>query len=267
MSGGREVRPLVEARGLVPVIAGLDREPPALDCTIGAGSITCLIGPFGVAKEGYLRALMGIDHPLAGEVRLLGVSAAELRRGAWLAMRRRVAFVLREAPLLSNLDALANVMLPGLYGELGTVEEVRARAEELIAAAGVVGDLRRLPAYLDEYERRCLAVVRALMLEPQVLCIDDTFRQLEMEECRRLSCFLTRLARERGVAVLASTYDLRLARDEADQIIFLSPAHAWLFQGWDEMVRRGPPAVQEFLVAEGALSGNPYTTTSDGAAA
>ena len=55
------------------------------------------------------------------------------------------------------------------------------------------------------------------------------------------------LAREHHLAVVASTFDLGLAKHQADQIIFLSKEQALCFNGWQDMLARGGKAVQDFL--------------------
>ncbi|MDM8546941.1 ATP-binding cassette domain-containing protein [Candidatus Venteria ishoeyi] len=238
---------LVEARGLVPHAETSDMILPPLDCQIPAGSITCLIGPFGIAKEAYLRALACIEVPAAGELRLLGNACTYLSPEQWRELRQHAVYILRDAPLLSSYNAFLNVMLPALYHHLADHAQVEEKARRLIQETGIQCDVSVLPAYLDEYQRRCLAITRGLMLDPDVLFIDDTFRQLEHEECQLMGNYLTHLVRDHGLAVVTSTFDLTLARKQADLIIFLTRKHIRCYDSWQAMLDSDDEEVHNFL--------------------
>ena len=238
-------RTLVEASGMVPAFAQAVPLPP-LDCSITAGTITCLIGPLGIAKESYLRTLACVEPPVAGTVRLLD-QPSYLEPERWRELRQHAVFIMRDAPLLSNYDGFLNVVIPSLYHHLADEEHTEQQARQLIAESGIERDVHVLPAYLGEYERRCLAIIRGLMLDPELVFIDDTFRQLEHEEIREMGAYLTRLARDRGLAVIASTFDLRLAREQADLIIFLAAEGVSTYQGWDELIASDRQEVRDFL--------------------
>jgi ABC-type transporter Mla maintaining outer membrane lipid asymmetry ATPase subunit MlaF len=241
--------PLLVARKLIP--SALPREwltpAHALDLALERGTICCLIGPQGGGKTAWLRALAAVEPPAEGELTIAGRYCSNLAYEAWRRMRPQIAYIGASAPLLSVLNGLANVTLPAHYHRIGSTEAIRAKALAVLERLGWQGPLDVLPAYLDEHQRRLLALARCLILDPHILFIDEPFRMTDVAGWHHMGSVFVDLAHERKIALVVVTHHLPFVRRHADRILFTSRAGVRDYAGWSALAAAGDPAVHEFL--------------------
>lgn len=196
-------RDFVTPAGVLPVLAGAELE-------VRAGEVVAVLGPSGSGKTTLLHLLAGLDRPTSGEV-WWGDQAVHTRPPRELARLRseRVGLVFQDPHLLPELDATANVSLPGRIRGRASV----ARAEELLASVGLSERIGARPATLSGGERQRVAVARALYADPPLILADEPTGSLDRASARSVFDLLVRLARERGRAVVMVTHDEGLVRD------------------------------------------------------
>jgi polar amino acid transport system permease protein len=245
--------PVLAARGLVP--AALPREwltaAHALDLALEPGTICCLVGPQGGGKTAWLRALAAVEPLATGDLSIAGSYCAGLAYETWRRLRPRIAYIGESAPLLSVLNGLANVTLPAHYHRLGSTEAIRAKALGILEAVGWHGPLDVLPAYLDEHQRRLLALARCLILDPQILFIDEPFRMTDVAGWHHMGSVFVSLARERRLTQVIVTHHLPFVRRHADRVLFISRAGVREYAGWAAFAGADDPAVPAFLESTG----------------
>ena len=188
--------------------------------TVAAGETVALIGPSGCGKSTLLRLILGLLTPDAGEVMFDGtpVTPATAR-----AVRLRCGYVVQElGGLFPHLTAADNVAL--VARQLGWAEaRIAARVTEL---AGLVrldaGLLARFPKALSGGQRQRVGVMRALMLDPPVLLLDEPLSALDPLVKAELRPDLRSLVRELGKAAVLVTHDLHDAAVLADRVALLN---------------------------------------------
>lgn len=196
-------RDFVTPAGVLPILAGAE-------LGVRAGEVVAVLGPSGSGKTTLLHLLAGLDRPTSGEV-WWGGEAVHTRAPRELARLRaqRVGLVFQDPHLLAELDASANVSLPGrIQGRVS-----HARAAELLASVGLSDRSRARPATLSGGERQRVAVARALYADPPLILADEPTGSLDRASARSVFDLLVRLARERGRAVVMVTHDEGLVRD------------------------------------------------------
>lgn len=218
----------IEAVDFVPARSGL--EP--LTWNVPQGAVVCLLGREPQLRSAWLRALAGAEYPRAGTLSLLGRPLDTLDDRSWLALRREVGLVTREAPLVSSMDALRNVMLPALYHGLGKRPEVEAQAREWLSRLGFHGNEQLLPAYLSDEECRLVALARALMLAPKLLLVDELLQGWHGNGLREVMPVVAQWCRESGTALVHVTDDVAFVRAWADEILFVAAPRPRVFQSW-----------------------------------
>lgn len=244
----KDAAPILVARAITA--QGFDGIAP-LDLSVRRGEMVCLVGPKGTGKTQLLRALAGLEPPGSGSVDLIGRRTDGLDAAAWLDLRRRAAFIISEAPLLSVVDALVNVTLPANYHAIAPSAEVRVAALAVLERIGWQGDLTLLPAFLDEHQRRLLALARCLILKPVVLFMDEPFRMSDVSGWRHFGSVFETLRRDDGLAVLMVTHNMPFVREVDARVLFCGSHGPKLFATWREFAHDPDPAIAEFLAESG----------------
>ncbi|MGH8083680.1 MAG: ATP-binding cassette domain-containing protein [Lysobacter sp.] len=223
----------------------------SVDLCIKAGRSTALIGPSGAGKSSVLRLLIGLDWPDAGTVRFDG---EPLQREHLLAQRRRIGYVIQEGGLFPHLTAAANAAL--LARTLGwPAPRIDARIDELAQLCRLPADaLRRYPAELSGGQRQRVGLIRALMLDPPVLLLDEPLAALDPIVRHELQSQLRELFAQLRKTVVLVTHDVAEAAYLADTLVLLRRGRI-VQQGSARTLRDAPaePFVREFLHAQRSL--------------
>lgn len=204
-----------------------------LDLDIAPGEFVALTGPNGSGKTTLLRTVLGFLDPVRGTVRLFGtpVAALSVRERA-----RRVAWVPQTEPQRDDVPLLRYVLY-GRYSLHRPLEGDSARdlavAHEVLAAVGLADREEDGILSISGGERQRAILARALAQETPLLLLDEPTTHLDIAHQLDLLTRVRRLARERGVTVVAALHDLNLAARYADRIVVLSRGRR---------VADGPPA-------------------------
>ncbi len=190
-----------------------------VDLTVESGTITVLVGPSGCGKSTLLRLVNGLVVPDRGTVRCGGVAVTpESSRDVRLAM----GYVIQEGGLFPHLSARDNVALMAreLAWEPG---RVRDRVEELTRLVRLSGDLLdRFPGQLSGGQRQRVSIMRALMLEPRVVLLDEPLGALDPIVRVELQNELKDVFRAVGATVLMVTHDMAEACFFGDLVAVLN---------------------------------------------
>ncbi len=186
--------------------------------TVAPGSTTVLIGPSGCGKSTLLRLMVGLLTPDRGEVRF---GDAPITAANVTALRHRMGYVIQDGGLFPHLTARRNVSL--MASHLGwSSDRADARTEELSALTQFPTDgLDRYPAQLSGGQRQRVSLMRALMLDPDVLLMDEPLGALDPMIRADLQQELRDIFRTLGKTVVMVTHDLREASYFGDAIVLL----------------------------------------------
>jgi oligopeptide/dipeptide ABC transporter ATP-binding protein len=220
--------PVLETRGLVVEFAtragSVARAVDGVDLAVGHGEVLAIVGESGSGKTTLARTLMGLQPPVAGEVRVDGRPLATSRKEL-KAFRRRVQMVLQDAsgslnPRQSVYESVAEgIRLHGLAASEGATEaDLVARA---MSSAGLRPPERlylRYPHELSGGQRQRVLIAGALALQPTVLIADEPVSSLDASIRGEILRLLLRLRDELGLTVVVVTHDLGLAWNIADRI-------------------------------------------------
>ncbi len=223
-----------------------------VDLSVPAGRTLVLLGPSGCGKSTLLKIMLGLVRPDRGEVRFAGepVDAERARQ-----LRRRMGYVVQGGGLFPHFTARANVTLMARRSGWDAAR-VRERVEALTALTRYPEDaLDRYPGELSGGQAQRVSLMRALMLDPEVLLLDEPLGALDpitrfdlQEDLRPI------FARLRKTVVLV-THDLGEAAFFADEIALLRDG-AILQRGSarDLIERPADPFVTRFVRAQRPVS-------------
>ncbi len=191
----------VHRRGPVEVAALRD-----ITCTIPAGAFTFILGPSGSGKSTLLYLLGGLDEPTGGDIRIFGKSLKTLTRGERDRMRRLdIGFVFQSFNLLSNLNAVENVLVP--FFPAGVTREQRQTAAELLKQLGLGDRLDHRPTQLSGGEQQRVAIARALLKRPRLVLADEPTGELDTENSLAILGELRRMSEQHGTTVVVVTHE------------------------------------------------------------
>ena len=166
-----------------------------------------IMGSSGSGKSTLLYLLAGLDRPDAGEIEVAGARIDQMNeRELTLHRRKRIGVVFQQYNLLPTLNAIDNVMLPGILdGAARGPLEMRAR--ELLGTLGLAERATHRPEALSGGEQQRVAIARALLFEPSVLFADEPTGALDSANSERMWKMLDTLAHERQMVVLMVTHE------------------------------------------------------------
>ncbi|HEX9879732.1 MAG TPA: ATP-binding cassette domain-containing protein [Candidatus Binatia bacterium] len=225
-------------------VTALDR----FNLSIEAGRTTVLIGPSGCGKSTVLRLMIGLQCPDSGEVRF---NNERLDGDRITAQRRRMGYVIQDGGLFPHLSAHDNIALMACY--LGwTAPRMEDRICELADLTHFPMEaLDRFPVQLSGGQQQRVSLMRALMLDPEVLLLDEPLGALDPMIRFELQEDLKSVFSALGKTVVLVTHDLAEAAFFGDTIILMRDGRIVQAGTLDAMMRE--PAedfVQNFIKAQ-----------------
>lgn len=190
----------------------------ATDLEIPDHKTTVLIGPSGSGKSTILRLISGLIEPTTGRIEING---KPLQRTTLPDLRRRMGYVIQSGDLFPHLTARQNVLLVAKELRL-PANEMRARLEELCAMVRLPQDrLDQYPVELSGGEQRRVSLVRALMLNPEILLLDEPMGALDPMVRAGLLVDLKAMFDRLKTTVILVTHNLMEAARLGDWIVLL----------------------------------------------
>ena len=197
-----------------PVLHGVSLE-------VHAGEIVALVGPNGAGKSTLVRAISGIVPASGGTIRIGEVDLVRLRP----VERARLVAVVPQAVSLPEAFTVAEIVLMGRtpYLPLWAGEGKRdcEIAWEAMRRTAVEKLADRRAGELSGGERQRAVIARALAQEPRVLLLDEATAHLDLKHQVAVLELVRSLARQHGLAVLATLHDLNQAALYADRVALL----------------------------------------------
>ena len=235
--------PALSVRGLLhrfPDGTVLDLRRFALE--VGAGERVAFLGGNGSGKSTVVHAVVGLLHPVEGEVRVFGEDPA--RR--WADLRPRVGVVMQHVDdQLLGLTALDDVEL-GLRAAEPDRARRRERALGALRRLGAEALAGRVPHGLSGGERRRVAVAGAVAHGPDLLVLDEVFGALDLGARDEVLGVLLEEHRARGTALLVVTHDVAWCPDFADRaVVLLRGKEPWTGRPSDLVSPAGLAALEE----------------------
>ncbi len=214
------------------------------------GRTTVVIGPSGCGKTTLLRLMLGLVTPDSGSVMLNGMALSVDNAQT---LRHQVGYVIQEGGLFPHLNARRNVTLMARYLGRGQTDIERrcAGLAELVRIPAQV--LARYPRDLSGGQRQRVALMRALMLDPPVLLMDEPLGALDPVTRHALQADLKDVFSRLAKTVVLVTHDMHEAAHFADEIVLMRAGRVVQRGTLDDLLARpAEPFVTEFIHAQRA---------------
>lgn len=199
-----------------------------LNLTIGAQTVTAVIGSSGAGKSTLLRSINRLVEPEAGAIVLNGDDILQARGRRLQRMRRRIGMIFQAYNLVERLTVMENV-LSGRLGYVGLARGVLRRfPQDDIDRAYLLLKRVRMQNYihtrcdsLSGGERQRVGVVRALMQNPDILLADEPTASLDPKTAEQIMELIAGLAHEFSLPVLINLHNVHQAEEYSNRIVGL----------------------------------------------
>ena len=236
---------LIEVKGLekhfkhVEVLRGINID-------ICKGDVVAVIGPSGSGKSTFLRCLNLLEVPTGGQILFNGVDITDKSCNINL-HRQKMGMVFQHFNLFPHMTILRNMTLAPVKLLHKSQEEADAQALKLLQRVGLGDRGNAYPAQLSGGQKQRVAIVRALMMEPEVMLFDEPTSALDPEMVGEVLEVMKELAHD-GMTMVVVTHEMGFAREVGSRVLFMADGKL-VEQGTPEQIFEHPqnPRLQDFL--------------------
>lgn len=204
-----------------------------LSLDVHTGEVIVVIGPSGCGKSTFLRCLNGLEKVQGGEIRLKG-NLITGSKTDWQKVRQQIGMVFQSYDLFPNMTVLQNLTLGPVKVQKRS-REAAETARKLLARVGLAEKENAFPRELSGGQKQRAAIVRALILNPEIILFDEVTAALDPEMVREVLDVILELAKS-GSTMVIVTHEMQFARAVADRVVFIDGG---------EIVETSPP--EEFF--------------------
>ena len=187
--------------------------------SVKKGEVVVIVGPSGCGKSTFLRCLNALENIDEGEI-FLGEEKVNFGKNNLSKTREKIGMVFQSYDLFPHKTILQNITLAPIKVKKRKKAEVEEEALKLLDRVGLLSKKDNYPRQLSGGQKQRVAIVRALIMHPEVLLLDEITAALDPEMVREVLDVVLALAKE-GRTMLIVTHEMAFAKAVADRVIFL----------------------------------------------
>ena len=223
---------------------------------INKGDVMVVIGPSGSGKSTMLRSLNLLEVPTDGEIIFHGIDITKKsfinKQGKREKVdinlhRQKMGMVFQHFNLFPHKTIIDNMILAPVKVLGMNAAEAREKAQKLLERVGLGDRANAYPIQLSGGQKQRVAIVRALMMEPEVMLFDEPTSALDPEMVGEVLEVMKDLARQ-GMTMVVVTHEMGFAREVGNRVLFMADGQL-LEQGTPDEIFDNPkhPRLQDFL--------------------
>ena len=193
--------------------------------TLEKGQVLAIIGSSGSGKTTLLRCLNFLETPDAGEISVGGTPLLNLGQPLTEEQIRKnrlhFGLVFQNFNLFPHYNVLENITLAPTLLNVGTPQQIKDHAMELLAQVGLSNKLDAYPYQLSGGQQQRVAIARALAMKPQVLCSDEPTSALDPELTGEVLRVIRGLKGDDSTMIVV-THEMEFAKSVADVVIYMA---------------------------------------------
>ncbi len=194
--------------------------------SVNIGEIVCIRGKSGEGKTTLLRCLTSLETADKGSIKINNMYLCKednnnikyAQKNELQAIRQGIGLVFQNFNLFPHMNIMENLMEAPLFLKNDTRENIKSRAEELLKSLELEGKEDSYPFQLSGGQQQRLAIARACMLNPSVLCFDEPTSALDEQTTGQISKIIRDLSSQ-GMAIIIVTHDNAFADEIAQRTI------------------------------------------------
>ncbi len=212
--------------------------------SINQGEVVSIIGPSGSGKSTLIRCMNQLVKPISGSISFNGVEITEKNINK---MREHIGMVFQQFELFPHLTVLENMTLAPVMLKKMTKEEAKSKACELLERVNLLDKKDAYPLSLSGGQKQRIAIVRSLILNPEIMLFDEPTSALDPENVKEVLDVIKELA-QTGMTICIVTHELGFAKEVSTRVLFVDQKTI-LADGKPEEVLVNPKneRIKEFL--------------------
>ncbi len=185
--------------------------------TINNGEVVSIIGPSGSGKSTLIRCMNHLVKPTSGEILFDGELITDKNINQ---MRGRIGMVFQQFELFPHLTVLGNMILAPTMLKKMSKKEAISKAKDLLKLVKLEDKADAYPGTLSGGQKQRIAIVRSLLLEPEIMLFDEPTSALDPEMVKEVLDVIKELA-ERGMTICVVTHELGFAKQVSSRVVFV----------------------------------------------
>ena len=186
---------------------------------LGKGEVVVIVGPSGCGKSTFLRCINMLEPIDAGSIQFKDKIIDRNGKDVY-EIRQQIGMVFQSYDLFPHKTILGNILLAPLKVQHRDKQEVTAEAEKLLERVGLLDKKDAYPRQLSGGQKQRVAIVRALMMHPEILLLDEITAALDPEMVREVLQVVLELAKD-GMTMVIVTHEMEFAKAVADRVLFM----------------------------------------------
>ena len=212
---------LIQVTGLKKYFKGTDiRAVDGVDAEIRRGKVVVIIGPSGSGKSTFLRCLNLLEVPTEGSIMVDGSDITEKNIDV-NKYRQKMGMVFQHFNLFPHMTVMQNMTLAPTTLLKRSKAEAESKARELLKRVGLEDRADAYPSQLSGGQKQRIAIVRALMMDPEIMLFDEPTSALDPEMVGEVLEVMKELAKS-GMTMVVVTHEMGFAREVANHVIFMA---------------------------------------------
>lgn len=208
-----ETRELWKKYGQVDVLRGIN-------LSVKTGERIVVMGSSGSGKSSFIRCLNGLEKTAGGQIIYKGENITQLSESGWRSVRRTMGMVFQDYSLFPHFTVMRNLTFAPTHEKVLSREDADVRAKALLKRVGLFEKADAYPAQLSGGQQQRVAIVRSMMMQPDIMLFDEPTSALDPETVGEVLAIIDDLTVD-GLTSIVVTHETGFARRCADRIVFM----------------------------------------------
>lgn len=178
-----------------------------------------IIGPSGCGKSTFLRCLNMLEKPTSGQVIFQGQDI-NVKNVDLSPIRKKMGMVFQQFNLFPHLTVLDNITLAPIKLGILSEKEAKTKALELLASINLQDKANNYPDELSGGQKQRVAIVRTLIMDPEVILFDEPTSALDPEMVSEVLDLIMKIA-DKGITMIMVSHEMNFVKKFATKVIFL----------------------------------------------
>ena len=214
-----------------------------INLEVNKGDRVVIIGPSGSGKSTLLRCINYLNKPDSGKIYFNDEIINDKNIAIY---RQKIGMVFQSFNLFNNLNVMENIILAPVKLGIYSLDEAKKKAIEYLKRIDLDDKVEVYPSSLSGGQKQRVAIVRTLMMKPEIILFDEPTSALDPEMVKEVQDLMIELANE-GMTMVIVTHEVSFVKRVATKIVFMDEGKIILEGTYDEMINSENESVKLFL--------------------